>query len=227
MSHEIHLPHHGDITAPLSTALDAARSLPTDDARATARQIVIALAADGVGTVGEALEVLEHSSPAERRAMPDDARRAAGLPDMARVDRRRARQAEPIDDEPDRDEAGYAFQNCAICGVQPLARATGAPMRTRERRWHCAAHQDQAGPHDMEPWTNGLRFAAGGGLEDENDVEAEALAQRREAERHRLQHERRRAAAAAAALPGIERQAALEAASWRGANLMPEPEITA
>jgi hypothetical protein len=78
----------------------------------------------------------------------------------------------------------------------------------------------------MEPWTNGLRFAAGGGLEDENDVEAEALAQRREAERHRLQHERRRAAAAAA-LPGIERQAAIEAASWRGANLMPEPEITA
>jgi hypothetical protein len=79
MTREIHLPHHGDITAPLSTALDAARSLPTDDARATARQIVIALAADGVDTVGAALAHLEAASPAERRGMLDDARTAAGL----------------------------------------------------------------------------------------------------------------------------------------------------
>jgi hypothetical protein len=86
MRHEIQLPHHGDITAPLSTCADAARSLPTDDARRTARQIVLALATDGVGTVGEALERLEAASPVERRALLDDARKAAGLPTATEVD---------------------------------------------------------------------------------------------------------------------------------------------
>jgi hypothetical protein len=224
MSHEIHLPHHGDITAPLSTALDAARSLPTDDARATARQIVIALAADGVGTVGEALEVLEHSSPAERRAMLDDARRGAGLPDTARVDRRRA------SGRADRRRARSRRSRLRVPELRDL-------RGSASRAGHRCPDADTRAPLALRGAPGPGRATRHGAL----DERAALRCRRRPGGRERRRggsprptsgsgtaptpHERRRAAAAA--LPGIERQAAIEAASWRGANLMPEPEITA
>jgi hypothetical protein len=220
VSHEIHLPHHGDITAPLSTALDAARSLPTDDARATARQIVIALAADGVDTVGAALAHLEAASPAERRRMLEDARTAAGLPSTAQVDRQRAaaHRVEPIEDEPERDELGASYQVCHEpgCRAFPVDPATGAPQRSRAKRWRCSVH---AAGHedDLRPWTSPIVIGPSG-LRDLDAEEAEALAQRWEADRHKLQHEQRRAAAAAA-LPGIEAEARAEDLAWRSANL--------
>jgi hypothetical protein len=222
VSHEIHLPHHGDITAPLLTALDAARSLPTDDARATARQVVLALAADGSSAVGDALAVLEHASPSERRAMLDDARAAAGLPSTAEVDRQRAaaHRVEPIEDEPERDELGACYPVCAEpgCRAFPVDPSTGAPQRSRARRWRCSEH---AAGHedDMRPWTSPITIGPSG-LRDLDAEEVEAAAQAREAERHRLQRDQRRAAAAA--LPELDRQEGAEAAHWRSANLLPE-----
>jgi hypothetical protein len=223
MSWTIHLPHHGDITAPLSTTVDAGRVALTGDARAVARQVALSLMADGVGTVGEALDHIEAASPTERRRMLDDARAAAGLPSTAQVDRQRAaaHRVEPIEDEPERDELGACYPVCHEpgCSTIPIDPATGAPQRSRARRWRCSEH---AAGHedDMRPWTSPITIGPSG-LRDLDAEESEALAQRREADRHAAQREQRRAAAAAA-LPGIERAEAAEAAAWRSANLIPE-----
>jgi hypothetical protein len=217
MSHELRIPYV-DRNDHLSTVADLARStLSTDEDRQVCRQLVLDGVANGVTTVGQLLDRVAALEPSGRRALLDRTRARAGLPPLSEA---RKTEVPPVAEEPERDALGYAFQPCAVCGVQPLSPATGAPLRTRERRWHCGKHRDQAGPRDMEPWTNGVRFAPGGALEFADDVEAEALAQRREADRHRLQHEQRRAAAARA-LSAVEAEARAEALAWRGANMMP------
>jgi hypothetical protein len=170
----IDLPHHGDPTAPLSTVVDAARSLPTDDARVVTRQIVLALATDGVATVGQALERLEAASPAERRALLDDARQAAGLPTASAV----------------ASKASYEAQSRAMF----VAAADDVELQ-------------------LVPGPTG--WVDVGALQEER-ARAHAEAQRRARELEL------RRAARAAELPALEAEAAAEARSWRGANLMPE-----
>lgn len=88
---QIHLPHRGDLDAPIVEAAHVAGSLPTDDALVT-RQIVLDWAGD-VRTVGEGLQRLQEMVPAERRLLLDHARVEAGLPsidDVERAERARA-----------------------------------------------------------------------------------------------------------------------------------------
>jgi hypothetical protein len=218
--HAIHLPYRS-VTDPFLTVVDAARhSALTDDDRATVRQIVLSLATDGVATVGEALAVLEAASPAQRRTMLDAARHAGGLPSTAAVDRQRAaaHRVEPIEDEPERDEAGATFPVCHEdgCRAYPVDPATGAPQKHRARRWRCSEHV--AGhEEDMLPWTSSIVMGPAG-LRDLDAEEAERVAGHREAERHAITHTQR-AAARAAELPTAEIEAAAEADAWVGANL--------
>ena len=70
---------------------DAARDLPTDEARAIVRQLVLdELVGGSATTVGELLDKIEQAAPAERRKMLDDARVGAGLPTTATVEGIRA-----------------------------------------------------------------------------------------------------------------------------------------
>jgi hypothetical protein len=226
-SWEIELPHRGDPAAPLLTVVDAARVALTGDARVIARQIALNLMTDGVGTVGAALERLEAASPAERRALLGDARRAAGLPSTAQVDRARraAHRVEPIDDEIERDELGAGYQTCAAdrCRAFPIDAATGAPVRHRARRWHCAAHAHLAAPGDLDDWTSSIVIGPAG-LVDLEAQEAERVLEHLEDER-RAAARAQRLAARAAELPAVEAEARAEALAWQSANLLP-PERT-
>jgi hypothetical protein len=223
---EIRIPYV-DRNDHLSTVADAARTLSTDEDRAIARQLVLDGSASGLTTVGELLDVLEHASPSQRRRMLNDARTAAELPSTVQVDRQRAaaHRVEPIEDEPERDELGACYPVCAEpgCRAFPVDPSTGPPQRSRAKRWRCSVHA-VGHEDDLRPWTSPIVLSASG-LRDLAAEEAEALAQRREAERHRLQHEQRRAAAAAA-LPALEAQERDEAAHWWGANMMPTERTT-
>jgi len=78
MSHEIRIPHR-DRSDPLSSVGELARHLSPDES-ATVREIVTDAAGAGLTTVGALLNRLEAASPAERRALLDQARTRAGLP---------------------------------------------------------------------------------------------------------------------------------------------------
>jgi hypothetical protein len=79
MSHEIRIPHR-DRSDPLSSVGELARHLESPDESAIVRQLVTDAAGAGLTTVGGLLDQLEAASPAERRMLVDDARRAVGLP---------------------------------------------------------------------------------------------------------------------------------------------------
>jgi hypothetical protein len=75
---------------------------------------------------------------------------------------------------PAHGESGWsAWQLCPICGCQPLDPLTGAPQPVSVRRWHCAAHVDQAAPGDMEPMGSGIRMSPSGALVEYNPGEIE------------------------------------------------------
>ena len=199
----------------LSAVADAANALSPDEARVQ-RQLVLDAAMDGVATAGDLLDHLERLAPAERRALLDRTRVRAGLPPL-----REARKTEvpPVAEEPERDQSGYAFQNCAVCGVQPLDPSTGAPLRTRARRWHCSAHEHLAAPGDLDDWTSRIVLGPSGYV-DLDALEAERLQERREAEARAIARTQR-LAARAAEVPAAEAEALAEDRAWRGANLLP------
>jgi hypothetical protein len=196
MSHEIRIPYR-DRSDPLPAVADAARALEGDD-RAVARQIVLRGMTSGVATVGDLLDELDAMSPAERRALLDQARVGAGLPSTAEVSAAAARKvrAPLIPDSPPRDAAGCAIQICPAegCGRYPLSPVSGATIPVKARRWWCPAHQHLASPHDMEPWTAPLvAFGPGGALVFPAEQAREAELAEREAERRALELEQRRA----------------------------------
>ena len=113
-----------DRDEPLVTA--SQRSLPPED-RATARSLILRLATDGCGTVGQALDRLEAADSAERRRLLDDARAAAGLPSISIVEAREQVQTlnrTAVVKGPLRDSRGRI---AAICSA-PSARTS---RRTR------------------------------------------------------------------------------------------------
>jgi hypothetical protein len=214
MSHAIHLPYV-DRNDHLSTVADVARALSTDEDRAIARQLVLDGSASGLTTVGALLDHVAALDPAGRRDLLDRTRSRAGLPPLREA---RKTEAEPIADDDDRDAAGRAIQFCPEPGCRRFAAdpLTGNPTPHPAKRWWC--HEHAVGrEEDLLPWTSPVVLGPAG-LRDLAAEEAEALAQRWEAERHRLQHEQRRAAAAAA-LPELEHAAAAEALAWKSANL--------
>jgi hypothetical protein len=219
MSREIRLPHHGDRAAPLATVVDAARGL--EDAPVV-REIVLALAAEGVGTVGAAIELLEAATPTERRALLDAARGAAGLPSTAQVDRERVEV--PTMGLLARDERGLAHQSCHEpgCTAQPIDPSTGGPRPVAAKRWYCAAHRAGRGS-DMEPWSKRIVFGPSG-LVDLAAQEVERAQERAEAERRAHTRAQRRAARALE-LPALEAEAVAMAAALRPANALPERAV--
>ena len=86
----IQIPYR-DRSALLTDVADAARELPTDEARAIVRSLVLGeLVGGSATTVGELLDKIEQATPAERRKMLDDARVGAGLPTTATVEAHQA-----------------------------------------------------------------------------------------------------------------------------------------
>jgi hypothetical protein len=81
----IQIPYR-DRSDPLSTVADAARSLPADQDRAVARQLVLDGARDGLVTAGDLLDRLDAMSPEERRALLDQTRSEVGLPTASAID---------------------------------------------------------------------------------------------------------------------------------------------
>jgi hypothetical protein len=84
MSWSINIPHR-DPAAPVTEIAACARALPEAE-RAVVRQLALDLLLDGVGTVGDALDIVQSADQAARRALLDRARRRAGLPTTAEVD---------------------------------------------------------------------------------------------------------------------------------------------
>ena len=99
-----------DRSEPLAAAGDLARHLPDPDDRAVVRRLALDAAQDGCQTVGDLLDRLESSGPAQRRLLLDQARAGAGLKPTAAVEaeRRVARQPARASARPPRDEAGRA-----------------------------------------------------------------------------------------------------------------------
>lgn len=189
----------------ISTIGTEARHIDDPVQREVVRELVGWAATNGAETVGEMLERFEALAPTERREIVDRAREAAGQPSVGAVEAAEASQVFQATTQGllERDEAGMAWQLCAVCGAQPTDDATGAPMKVAATRWHCEAHIDQAGPHDMEPWTAGLRFGPSGALEFGPQVERERAEARDREERLRKRREEEEAERA----PEVERLA--------------------
>jgi hypothetical protein len=207
----IRIPYR-DRSDPLSVVGELARQLPPDET-ATVRQLVIGGVEAGLSTVGELLDRLDALDPHGRRTLLDNARASAGLPPAPR-----AHHVEPISDEPERDEAGATWPVCHEpgCRAYPTNVATGAPEKSRARRWRCSEH---AAGHeeDMLPWASSIVMGPAG-LRDLDAEESERVLAHREAERRAVAHTQR-LAARAAELPAAEIEAAAEAEHWIGDNL--------
>jgi hypothetical protein len=194
MSWTISIPHRRR-SDPLSTVGELARHLPPDE-RATAREIVTGGVGAGLATVGDLLDRLEAASAAERRVLLDRARSSAGLPSVAEADRAAAARfhVAPVSDEPARDETGACHPLCAEpgCRAFPVDPATGAPQKSRARRWRC--HEHRAGHEaDMADWVSSIVMGPAG-LIDLEAQEAERVLEQREAERRAVERAQRLAA---------------------------------
>jgi hypothetical protein len=219
MTWSISIPYR-DRSDPLPAVVDAIRTLREGDDRAIARQIVLRGMTSGVATAGALLDQLSTMSPSERRGLLDGARRRAGLPSLADLQREAARRtyAPPIGGL-ERDEAGCAFQVCAQpdCRNYPANPASGATMPHPAKRWWCSEHV--AGHEaDMEPWTLRVSFAAGGGLQFQDEVERDAEIAAVEAKRRADELEQRRAQRLAQ-LPEFEAERVARADQFRRATL--------
>ena len=199
---------------------DAARSLPTDEARTTVRQLVLGAATDGVRSAGELIDFVDRLTPAERRALLDRTRQAAGLASIAAVEARERRKYHaPMTGVEQRDADGKAHMICPATGCKTFpVNEVGAPVARRERRWWCPRHQHLAPAEDMQAWSPGIRLGPGGFvIADEEKAERQRL--EREAERYQAQREQRQAAALAQ-LPTVEAERHAEAAAWRPDNMI-------
>jgi hypothetical protein len=217
MSHEIRIPYR-DRSDPLPAVVDATRDLQESDDRAVARQIVLRGMTSGVATAGDLLDELNAMSPAERRALLDQARVGAGLPSTAEVSAAAARKVRaPMINEDARDEVGRALQVCAEvgCKVFPTNPTTGAHEPHAARRWRCAEHRP-GHEDDMQPWTMRIALAPNG-LVFLDELERDAETAEREAERRAAFLEQRRAARIAE-WPQVQAQDAAQAEALKGDN---------
>jgi hypothetical protein len=111
------------------------------------------MATPGIATVGDALDRIDRASLAERRALLDRARVAAGLDTCADADADRVFRLANSAPKPPTDAAGNTFQSCAAegCGVVPTDPSTGIPIAVPARKWWCPRHRHLAGPDDGKP----------------------------------------------------------------------------
>ena len=149
------------------------------------------LATSGCDTVGEALDRLEAADPAERRALLDEARAAAGLPSIEAVEARERVETfnrTRVVEGPLRDARGRAPAICSAEGcsnVQPDPHGRGIAMLP-VTRWWCAEHECSAAPGDLEPYTGPrLAFSPSGAIVDLDEQAAEAAKAAAQRERSR------------------------------------------
>jgi hypothetical protein len=176
----------------------AGRGIEGED-RQVARHLALAAATDGAfDTVGSYLDHLDRIGQEGRRQVLNEARTELGLQSVEAIDARRlsVERSRALAHLPERDEAGVAWLSCAAngCVASPIEPSTGAARKTNVKRWWCSEHRDQAGPGDLEVWTQRIRLAPGGfGLIFEEDEEVERARQEREEQRTKLEREQRHA----------------------------------
>jgi hypothetical protein len=173
----------------LSEVAEAARALPTDEARIVRALVLDEITGGQATTAGELLDKLEQASPGERRELLDAARLKVGLPDTETVEgRRRFEAASAAATAQAGAESGWQFCHAEGCDAIPMNHL-GAPTPTDAARWSCPAHRDQAAPGDMDPRPSRLRYAPSGAIVEVDPVEDAKQAAAEESRRRQLEHQ--------------------------------------
>jgi hypothetical protein len=123
-----------------------------EEDRAVVRELVLEAFSGGARTAGDLLDRLDAAELAERRAILDRARIAAGLPSTSDAEAHARYEAanRVLAKQPHRDADGKVPQACAVCGSWSTTRE-GARRPVAAARWHCPGHEHLAEPGDMEP----------------------------------------------------------------------------
>jgi hypothetical protein len=165
------------------------RHLPDVEEREVVRGLIAEAHQLGDRTAGDLLDRLERADPAERRALVDKARLAAGMETLSEIEaHERWLAAQPLPSPaPPRDERGFSFQLCHAprCSATPIEPSTGLPGKTAARRWWCQEHGHLAAEGDMDDYEVGSGLSLGpSGIVNLAEQRAEAI-QERERERSR------------------------------------------
>ncbi len=163
MSWAIQIPYR-DREGLIVDVIDCAREILNGEELQVTEALAFGALERGTVRVGALLDELEQASPAERRALADQAREAAGLLSFSQIEENQevARATRwpppPPSSGPPRDGDGRALQQCPHCAEisRSVDGATIGPVR--EKRWHCEQHRHLAEPGDLEPWGEPMRF---------------------------------------------------------------------
>jgi len=180
----------------------AARVIDDRVERETVRELAAQAHAAGDRTAGDLIDRIERADPAQRRAIVNRARSAAGLQTIEQVDAiRRWEAAQPEESSaPPRDESGFSFQLChePKCSAGPIEPSTGLPAKTPARKWWCEQHRHLAA--DMDDWEVGSGLILGpSGIVNVAEQRAEAIQERERKRSREARRETRRAERAQAA----------------------------
>jgi len=174
MTWQIQIPF-ADRTESLVDVAAHARTLETDESRATVRQLVLDARLEGDRTAGDLLDRLAAMEPVERRQMLDIARVECGLEPTAEVDARERSTAATIGMAPGSGNPLLHSCSAAKCREIPRTEA-GAWREVNVRRWWCEQHRHLAGEDDMRPVPLPWKLSPSGSLipNDEADEASEA-----------------------------------------------------
>jgi hypothetical protein len=184
------------------------RKLGEDEA-VVMRHLVLQALMDGVAkSAAELVGHLDQLAPGERRALLDQARAAAGLPDIETVENQE--RIHHLITKVDVDPAMQAchHKGCPAVPTTPV----GAWRPVNVRRWWCPDHEHLAEPGDMVDQGSGIRLSPSGvpvpvGLDDQREQAA--------AESHRAQQQARHADRAVEAATHAQHEQAKRAAIKR------------
>jgi hypothetical protein len=152
MNWELRVPYHSRSDPVWELGL-AARHLDDEDEVAVVQALAMESIHAGHETVGDVLDEIERSSPAERRARLDRARTTAGLETTTALDQRR--QQRRIDSAFERFDipgppSWSELQSCHApgCDAYPM-KGTGAIKPVSIEKWWCPEHVHMAAEGDM------------------------------------------------------------------------------
>jgi hypothetical protein len=121
-------------------ALGLDQRIESDEERHIVGHLLVESAFErGVKSVGDLLDL----EPERKRALLDRARVSAGLKTIKQEEIEQANQNLSV-----AGRSGIcASPQCTVTLIDPV---TGAPTVSRQRRWFCAEHTDQARPEDWD-----------------------------------------------------------------------------